>query len=95
MTISPVGWVSTLAFGSSFLSRQAARLRRVQGVAAFLWIVYGAAAGDVPLVMANFILIVPVLHLAFSRRPAWAEEWSARIKRQSTQNGLVRLIEEG
>ena len=47
MTISVLGWVATAVFATSYLSRQAPTLRRIQACAACLWIIYGLTIGAV------------------------------------------------
>ena len=36
-----IGWLATAVFVSSYFCREAAILRRVQGVAALMWVAYG------------------------------------------------------
>lgn len=54
--IEYVGWVATAAFVASYLCKDPVMLRRVQAGAACLWIVYGAALGAAPVIVANVIV---------------------------------------
>jgi len=56
MNLSMIGWVATAVFASSYLFGEAATLRRIQAVAACLWIIYGVAIGAVPVIVANVIV---------------------------------------
>ena len=51
-----IGWIATAVFASSYFFRQPAALRRIQAVAACLWIAYGLLLGAVPVVAANVIV---------------------------------------
>ena len=54
--LSWIGWVATAVFASSYLCRRPATLRRVQAVAAVLWVVYGVLIHALPVVVANAIV---------------------------------------
>lgn len=41
MRLSWIGWVATAVFASSYLFKHPVALRRVQGGAAILWVIYG------------------------------------------------------
>lgn len=62
-----IGWVATAMFASSYFQRTPAALRRTQAVAAGLWIVYGAAIGAPPVIVAN--LVVACVAVYSSLRP--------------------------
>jgi hypothetical protein len=51
-----IGWLATGLFASSYLCRDALRLRLVQATAALLWMAYGLAIGARPVVVANAIV---------------------------------------
>jgi inner membrane protein len=51
-----IGWLATAVFASSYFCKQPMTLRRVQGVAACMWAVYGALIESLPLVVANLIV---------------------------------------
>ncbi|MBV9656504.1 MAG: hypothetical protein JO295_00180 [Verrucomicrobia bacterium] len=57
MTAS-IGWVATAAFAASYLCKNPGALRRVQALAACLWILYGCVVGALPVVVANLIVAV-------------------------------------
>jgi len=63
-----IGWLATATFASSYFSKHPARLRRIQALAALLWISYGLLIHAVPVIVAN--LIVAVLAISSSFRPA-------------------------
>ena len=51
-----IGWIATAAFGASYLCRKPMTLRRVQAVAAMLWILYGVIIKAPPVIVANVIV---------------------------------------
>jgi len=53
-----VGWIATLVFAVSYLFKAPERLRRVQALAACLWIGYGIQMKSAPVVTANGIVAV-------------------------------------
>lgn len=61
-----VGWLATLVFMASYFTRQSVTLRRVQGLAACLWAVYGILIHATPVIVAN--LLVAGVAIASSRR---------------------------
>jgi hypothetical protein len=63
-----IGWVATAAFASSYFFKDAYVLRRVQALAATLWIVYGLLLNAPPVVVANLIIAVLAVYSAL-RRP--------------------------
>jgi hypothetical protein len=62
-----IGWVATALFASSYFFKRPAALRRVQAVAAALWVCYGVVIHALPVVAAN--LIVAALALWSSLMP--------------------------
>jgi hypothetical protein len=67
MSVSWIGWVATALFASSYLSKHPVTLRRVQGGAAILWVIYGAVIHALPVVVANLLVALMALYSA-SRR---------------------------
>lgn len=63
-----IGWVATAVFAASYLCRDPAGLRRVQAVAALLWMVYGALIGALPVVVANLIVAGVALGSTLARQ---------------------------
>ena len=62
-----IGWIATATFASSYFCKQPAALRRVQALAALLWIGYGATIRSLPVIVAN--VVVAVIALYSSLRP--------------------------
>ena len=56
MSTDWIGWVATAMFAASYLCKDPARLRRVQALAACMWVVYGAIIGAAPVLVANLIV---------------------------------------
>ena len=63
-----IGWVATAAFAGSYFCKHPAALRRVQALAALLWIAYGALIRSMPVIVAN--VVVAVVAVYSSLRPA-------------------------
>jgi hypothetical protein len=91
MTSSLLGWLATGLSAGSYLSRQHARLKKIQAAAACLWIIYGMSIDEPPLIVANLIVAAMALYSAFAERSKWKEPWSARLSRQlgSVKTGHV------
>ena len=56
--LEAIGWLATAIFSTSYFYRDSATLRRIQAVAACVWIVYGICIHAVPVVIANVIVAV-------------------------------------
>jgi hypothetical protein len=82
---SLLGWVATAVSAGSYFSRQEARLRKIQGAAACLWIIYGLNIDATPMIVANIIVAAMAFCSSFAARSAWKEQWSARLRRRSGQ----------
>lgn len=65
--LETLGWIATAVFTTSYFARDQASLRRIQAVAACLWMIYGIAISALPVVVAN--AIVAVVAIASSFRP--------------------------
>lgn len=64
-----IGWVATAVFAMSYASRGAETLRRVQAVAACLWITYGIAIGATPVIVANgLVALMAMLSIRRTKR---------------------------
>ncbi|MGH7613833.1 MAG: YgjV family protein [Gemmatimonadales bacterium] len=63
-----LGWFATAVFVTSYFTKQSATLRRIQGVAACLWAVYGVLIHALPVVVANVIVAGVALASSFKRR---------------------------
>jgi predicted acyltransferase len=58
MRLAPdwIGWLATAIFLASYVSKDQAKLRRIQALAAVLWVAYGAILHAVPVVVANLLV---------------------------------------
>ena len=72
MTFDWIGWIATAVFASSYLCNDQAQLRRVQALAACMWVAYGAIIGAAPVMVAN--LIVAAVAVWSSLRPLTARK---------------------
>jgi hypothetical protein len=63
-----VGWVATAVFAVSYFCRQPAAMRRVQALAAALWIAYGVAIKAPPVIVANLVVAALAIISSFRRR---------------------------
>jgi len=72
MRLEWIGWVATAAFASSYLFKQPASLRRVQAVAASLWVIYGVIIYAYPVLVANVVVAAMAMLSSpmMRRRPA-------------------------
>jgi len=64
-----IGWLATAVFLVSYFTRGATSLRRVQGVAAGLWALYGVLIHSLPVIVAN-ILVAGVAVISSFRKPS-------------------------
>lgn len=60
-----IGWVATAMFAISYLCKTPAVLRRVQALAALLWIGYGAMIHALPVIVANVVVAAAALYSSF------------------------------
>lgn len=67
-----IGWIATALFASSYFCKEQTTLRRVQGVAAVAWAVYGAMIHALPVIVANVIVASLAVWSSFGR-PAVSE----------------------
>jgi hypothetical protein len=51
-----IGWMATAIFASSYFCKRPAMLRRIQAVAALLWIGYGVLIHALPVIVANLVV---------------------------------------
>jgi hypothetical protein len=63
-----LGWTATAVFLASYFTKQSATLRRIQGLAACLWALYGLLIHALPVVVANLLVAGVALASSF-RRP--------------------------
>jgi hypothetical protein len=57
-----IGWLATAVFLASYSLKDQAKLRRVQAMAALLWVVYGAIIHATPIVVANVLVAFAALY---------------------------------
>jgi hypothetical protein len=60
-----IGWIATTLFATSYFYKQPAMLRRIQALAALLWIGYGLLIHAAPVVVANVIVAAVALYSSF------------------------------
>jgi hypothetical protein len=87
MQLTPdwIGWLATAIFLVSYSCKDQGKLRRVQALAAVLWVVYGSILHAVPIVVANLLVAGVALYSSLVG--------SAAAKRQagkSPEAGLSR-----
>jgi hypothetical protein len=63
-----VGWVATAVFAVSYFCRQPVAMRRIQALAATLWIVYGITIKAPPVIVANLVVASIAIISSFQRR---------------------------
>jgi hypothetical protein len=51
-----IGWLATALFLASYFCKDQRNLRRIQGLAAVLWVAYGTILHAVPIVVANLLV---------------------------------------
>ena len=72
--LDALGWIATAVFSSSYFFRQQAALRRIQALAACLWVAYGLAIGALPVVAANVIVAAAAIYSSFLPRVSSQED---------------------
>lgn len=66
-----VGWLATAVFMVSYFVKGPVQLRRVQGVAAGLWALYGVLIHSVPVIAANILVTGVAVWTSFRKvRPS-------------------------
>ena len=68
MNLSWIGWVATVVFCWSYFFKHPVALRRMQGVAAILWVIYGVAIHAWPVIVANVLVSAMALFSSGRRR---------------------------
>lgn len=68
MNPSAIGWLATVIFASSYAFRPPEILRRIQAVAALLWVLYGVAIDAMPVVVANLVVAGAALWSSLAQR---------------------------
>ena len=62
-----IGWVATAIFASSYFCKRPGTLRRIQALAAVLWIGYGLLIHALPVVVANLVVAGVALYSSRQR----------------------------
>ena len=57
-----IGWIATAMFAVSYFCKHPRELRRVQAVAALLWIGYGLLIHAAPVVVANLVVAAVAIY---------------------------------
>jgi uncharacterized protein with PQ loop repeat len=57
-----LGWLATALFATSYICKTSRAMRRVQALAALLWVGYGIWMNALPIVVANVIVAVLALY---------------------------------
>jgi hypothetical protein len=55
-TVDWIGWLATAVFMVSYFVKGPVQLRRVQGVAAGVWALYGVLIDSLPVIVANILV---------------------------------------
>ncbi len=63
-----IGWVATAVFAISYFFHKPSALRRVQALAALLWIGYGIIIKAPPVIVANVVVAVVAIVSSVQRR---------------------------
>ena len=64
--LSWIGWFATAVFSSSYFFKDSGTLRRIQAVAALVWVAYGLLIHAMPVVVANVIVAVTAGYSLFA-----------------------------
>ena len=73
-----IGWIATAVFAISYFCRQPTAMRRVQALAALLWIGYGVVIKAPPVIVANLVVAALAIISSFQRR-----DQDSRMKTQA------------
>jgi hypothetical protein len=70
--LDSIGWVATAIFAASYFCKQPGTLRRIQALAALLWIGYGVLIHAMPVIVANLVVACVALYSSWggAGRPA-------------------------
>lgn len=72
--LESIGWVATAVFASSYFFKGPEALRRVQALAALLWVIYGVIIHALPVVAANLVVAGVAAWSSFRPRQPGAPE---------------------
>jgi len=71
-----IGWIATAVFAASYFCKGPAALRRVQAVAACLWVTYGVIIHAPPVIVANLVVAGVAVYSSFARATSTGEATS-------------------
>lgn len=63
-----IGWIAAAVFAASYLLKDQRSLRRVQAIAALLWMTYGIVNHSMPIIVANAVVAAMAAGSALMRR---------------------------
>jgi hypothetical protein len=63
--LESIGWVATATFACSYFFKEPGALRRIQALAALMWIIYGLLIHAAPVIAANFVVAVIAVYSSF------------------------------
>ena len=72
MNVDWIGWLATAVFLVSYFTTRPVSLRRVQGVAALLWALYGVMIHSLPVIVANILVAGTAVISSFRKSSALA-----------------------
>jgi hypothetical protein len=84
MTLDWIGWIATALFVSSYLFKDPMALRRIQALAASLWVAYGLMLDATPIVVANLLVAAIAI---YSTLAAPGKLLASRARRWRTKSG--------
>ncbi len=65
--VDGVGWLATAVFLCSYFAKQPTSLRRIQGIAASVWALYGILIHSWPVIVANILVAGVAVATSFRR----------------------------
>jgi hypothetical protein len=77
-----IGWVASAIFASSYFCKQPGTLRRVQALAALMWMAYGLLIHALPIIVANMVVAGVAFYSSFQPRSGPAPSVSAGAPKQ-------------
>jgi hypothetical protein len=63
--LDSIGWVATAIFAGSYFFKRPGTLRRIQALAAVLWIGYGILIHAPPVIVANLVVAAVAVYSSF------------------------------
>ena len=69
-----IGWLATAIFAASYFFKDPVGLRRLQALAASLWIAYGVFIAAPPVIVANVIVAVMAIASTWRQKAHAARE---------------------